>query len=122
MGLINEAVGVGVEIEHAKWIVGSKDLAVSAAGTGQSDATTLTAAATLLTTVASSTGVKPHADIPVDSVMRVYNGGANPVLIYPPSGGQLNNKTVNTGTVSVASGKGATLTRLSDVHWGVVSD
>ena len=120
MGLINEAVGVGVEIEHAKWIVGSKNLAVTAAGSSsQTDSTELTSASNVVTTGGANTGVKPHSGIPVDSEMRIYNAVANAILVYPPSGGEINGLGAN-AAATLAQDKGMILTRLSETQWGAV--
>lgn len=119
MGNIAEMAGVGFEIEHAKSIIGSKDLTVSAAGTVQGDATSLTAATNLVTTVAAGAGVIPVSTFPDDSEMRIFNGGANSLLVYPTSGGAINGGSSNTA-VTLAQGEGLVLARLSSTVWAAV--
>lgn len=56
---------------------------VSAAGTTQGTATVLTEMFNIVTTVAAGAGVMVTA-----SYTKVWNGGANSLLVYPPSGAQ----------------------------------
>ena len=119
MGNISEMAGVGFNIEHAKALIGTKALTVSAAGTVQGDATELTAACNLVTTVASGAGVVITSGYPEDSQMRVFNGGANALKIYPPSGGAINNGSAN-AAISLQAGDGVVLARLSSTVWGAI--
>mgnify|MGYP001766522991 CR=1 FL=1 len=122
MGNINNMAGIGFEVEAAKSIVGTIEAAATAAGSTAANAYALKADATLFTTVGSGTGAKLPATAPVGSELRVYNGGANALLVYPPTSGQINNQTATTGTVSIAAGKGALFARLTNIHWGCVRD
>lgn len=63
--------------------------AISAAGTAQGTATALTNALNGIGTVASGAGVVLYAGSAGDCQL-VYNGGANAVKVYPPSGAKIN--------------------------------
>lgn len=78
----------------AQWAgFGETYATASAAGTNQGSATVLTSYATVVTTVASGTGVKLGTDQLV--CWRVCNRGANPLLVYPPTGVSLENLSAN---------------------------
>ncbi len=70
---------------------------VAAAGTTQGTATALTTVNTIVTTVASGSGVR----LPVTPVvsandrLHVANHGANTLAVYPPTSGKLSNNTAN---------------------------
>ena len=64
--------------------------ALSAAGTTQGTATELTAADSEVTTVASGAGVVLSSKLAPGDEQTVFNAGANPLKIYPPSGLQIN--------------------------------
>lgn len=63
---------------------------ISAAGTNQATATQLTAADNEVTTVADGTGVVLSSAISAGDTQSVFNAGANPLKVYPPSGFSLN--------------------------------
>jgi hypothetical protein len=63
---------------------------VSAAGTTQGTATVLTAQFNIVTSVASGTGVKATA-----GYTKIWNAGANALLVYPISGAQLDANGTN---------------------------
>lgn len=71
--------------------------ALTAAGTGQSDALQLTAAINQVTTAAASTGVKLYASPAAGSWQIVYNGGVNPLKVYPQTSGTINGLAANIG-------------------------
>lgn len=71
--------------------------ALTATGTGQSDALQLTAAINQVTTTASGTGVKLYASPAAGSWQLVYNGGANPLLVYPQTSSAINQLSANSG-------------------------
>jgi len=94
---------------------------LTAAGTGANDALQLTADFNVLTTVASSTGAK-LPDVEVGSAVIVVNGGANALLVYPPTSGQLNNQTATSGGRTIGAGKAGVFVRGSAVHWAAIGD
>ena len=69
--------------------------AVSAAGTTQITATELTAADSEVTTVASGAGVVLSSKLAPGDEQTVFNSGANPLKIYPPSGFKINALSTN---------------------------
>jgi len=68
---------------------------ISAAGATQGTATALTNAVNFLSTVASGTGVVLSSSATAGDSQLVYNGGANPVKVYPPSGASINGLATN---------------------------
>ena len=84
MPLAKDLVQVGFSPGQAGGANGQVAPSVSAAGTTISDATDLSASINYLTTVAASSGVQLYFG-QVGDDMWVFNSGANPVLVYPPS-------------------------------------
>ncbi len=76
--------------------------ALIATGTTQTDALPLFAENNRFATVAAGTGARLPAR-PPGSVIRVRNGGANALLVYPPPGGSVNGGAAN-ASFSVAAG------------------
>ena len=64
---------------------------LTAAGANQGNAYSMTAALNIFTTVAAGTG----AILTSGPVQTVYNGGANPLKVYPPSSAKINNLSLN---------------------------
>lgn len=94
------AAGNSVRYEQvlsANGIKFSVGAALTAAGSGQSDALQLAATINQVTTVAASTGVKLYSGGVAGDIQVVYNGGANPLKVYPQSGATLNQLSANTG-------------------------
>lgn len=81
--------GSGLNSLSVGAIVQDVGTAISAAGTTQGTATALTNTLNGLGTVAAGTGVVLYAGSAGDCQL-VYNGGANPVNVYPPSGARIN--------------------------------
>src|SRR3990167_8189843 len=72
---------------------------ITAAGTIQSDATELTSAVNVVGTVAAGSGVILYRNsVPVDS-QWIFNGGANPLNVYPISGAKINNLATNAAVI-----------------------
>ena len=67
---------------------------LTAAGTTQTDAQLLIGGINHLGTVASGAGVRLNV-CPVGVSQMVYNGGANTLKVYPPSGYNINQLTAN---------------------------
>lgn len=60
---------------------------------------------TIFTTAASNTGARlPLGSSPGD-VFFIANQDSNTMLVFPPTGGALNNGTVNTGSVNLTTKK-----------------
>jgi hypothetical protein len=69
---------------------------ISAAGTTQGTATSLTNATNVLSTVTSGAGCVLLSTAGVGDEQLVFNGGANAVKIYPPSGMKINSLPADT--------------------------
>lgn len=63
---------------------------LTATGTTQADAYVLAAASNAFSTVASGTGAVLYSVTVAGDSQMVYNGGANALKVYPPSGEKLN--------------------------------
>ena len=72
---------------------------ITAAGTTQATATELIAGINMIGTAASGTGVALSPNATPGAFQLVYNGGANPVKVYPPSGGKINSLSTDAGMV-----------------------
>jgi len=70
---------------------------IAAAGTTQGTATTLTGQDNEVSTVSANTGVIVHPLFAPGEEMTVFNAGANPLKVYPPTGLQINALPANTG-------------------------
>lgn len=66
---------------------------IAAAGTTQGTATALTASLNYVSSVSAGTGVVLAGT--VGTSQSVYNGGLNPLKVYPPTGAAINQLTVN---------------------------
>lgn len=97
-------VQTGMWADMAQSVVaGSFASGLSGAGTTQADATAIAADVSMFGTVALNAGAR----LPVDIGEKVvFNGGANPLLVYPPVGGTVNAGAAN-ASFSVAAGKAA---------------
>ncbi len=86
----------GISAGAAKAINGDINATISAAGTTQGTATTLTAGINVITTAGASSGVILGNTERGDEY-DILNLGANAVTVYPPTSGQINNLSANTG-------------------------
>jgi hypothetical protein len=99
-------IATGLPVKQAHAILGTAAAAVTAAGTNQSTATQLTADHNLITACDPGQGVILPAMTFGDEVW-VANGDSDAdLLVYPRTGGKLNNQTANT-PLSVATGRAA---------------
>lgn len=97
--LSHKVFGAGIPGLAVQAICQDVKTGLSAAGTDQSGATELTSATNVVVTVGAGSGVICYSGmVPVDSQL-VFNGGANPLIVYPPVGFKINNLPVNTGVI-----------------------
>lgn len=96
MALAKDVMGGGFSAVAAQAINGAVASSVSAAGTGQSDATLLKASINYVSTVASGAGVQLYDGVIGDSQI-VHNAGANALTVYPPSGDSIQVASANAG-------------------------
>lgn len=94
---------------------------ISAAGTNQGTATELTSADNEVTSVASGSGVVLASLAVAGDAQTVFNGGANPLRVYPPTGQQINSLTANQH-ITLATNTGVLFKKISSSRWfGVLS-
>lgn len=97
-------VGLGIPPEAAKFI-GDVPGAATLAGTTAGGATALAGTLCIVTAASSQTGgILPTHN--VGRTVKVVNTSATAAVIYPPTGGQINGLSANTG-VSVPANKAA---------------
>lgn len=89
-------VGTGVAPSSAQATVGFNDIGVTATGSNsQANSYAIQYSNTFVGTAASGSGVRlPTGASPGDSFF-IYNGGANTLHIYPPTGGVINGGSAN---------------------------
>ena len=96
-------------------LLDSSGLLVVAAGTTQATATLLVNGMNGVLTAASGSGVILNANSLTSDCQVVYNGGANPVKVYPPVGSKINGLPANTA-MSLGTGTTAMFWFLSDTQ------
>ena len=79
--------------------IGYRDTSFSltASGTTQATALELIAQYNEVTTAASGSGVVLNSSLAYGDEQTVYNGGANPLTVYPPTGMKINGLATNAG-------------------------
>lgn len=113
--------GSGFAPAQAQFGVGSVAPNLTAIAGGQAAALLLGDDVNIVTTAAASTGVRlPDSTLaqPGD-ILRVVNYGANALSVFPPTGGRINNGTVNTAN-SLAINTGRTYCCLDGTNWASV--
>ena len=90
---------------------------ISAAGTTQATATLLSAPINEITTAAAGSGVV-LSPVAFGYTVGIYNSGANPVKVYPPTGQQFNGLAANTG-ISLPANTYATFSYVYINRWFV---
>lgn len=94
---------------------------ISAAGTNQGTATALTNADNEVTTVSSGTGVILASTATPGDTQSVFNAGANPLRVYPPSGQKINALPTDQH-ITLAINTGCIFKMVSSTRWfGVLS-
>ena len=88
LSLVPQGAGA-VTVSGSGGVRVSSTISISAAGTTQGTATLLTSAYNGITTVGAGSGVLLKTGVAGDSQV-VFNGGANPVNVYPPTGAHIN--------------------------------
>ena len=82
----HKVMGAGLNTLAVFAITQDTAASVSAAGTTQGTATELTATDNEVSTVAANSGVVLASKLAPGDEQTVYNAGANPLKVYPPSG------------------------------------
>lgn len=96
MALAREIMGGGFSAVGADAIQGGVNLTITAAGTTQGTAASLSTSNNFISTAASGSGVILPAAQQGDWIV-LYNGGANAVIVYPNVGAKINSLTTNGG-------------------------
>lgn len=111
----------GLPTPQALCICKDVSASVSAAGTTQGTATELTAADNEVTTVAASSGVVLSSKLAAGDEQTVFNAGANPLKVYPPSGFKINSLPSN-AAMTLATNTGVLFKCVSTTRvFGVLS-
>lgn len=116
MSTPSELMGLGLPHSLANRIGSEVQTAITAAGTNQATATTLSGGFVEIGTAAASTGVMLNG---FSDVTVIFNGGANTVAVFPPVGSFMNG-TVNAG-FNVTNAKTATFFRSGNRYIGNLS-
>ncbi len=90
--------------------------ALTAAGTNQGTALSVTAGVNVFGTVAAGTGAVLNANQTFGVPQVLYNGGANQLTVYPPSGGKINNLATN-GSIFLAINTAISFWRATTTQW-----
>lgn len=115
MALAQEIMGGGFSSGAADAIQGGVNLTISAAGTTQGTATALKTSNNYISTAAASSGVILPAAMQGDWIV-IYNGGANPVNVYPPTGAKINSLSTN-GAAILAQNTACIYFCFSSTQW-----
>jgi hypothetical protein len=110
-------MGSGTPSGQAGSIIGGTLVGQTATGSTQADAFALSVTNTQFTTVASGTGAIVPSFMQIGDYLRVFNNGANALLVYPITGAAINNGAANAG-FSVAANKSAQFFMLSPTLFG----
>jgi hypothetical protein len=113
-----QVMGAGFSSGQAIAMGGTINAAVSAAGPTQGTATILTAAVNLITTAAANSGVILPQGQPGDEFL-IWNFGANPCYIYPPSTAKINQLAPN-GGASLPINTGIQITQITTTQFVAV--
>ena len=96
-------------------LLDSSGLNVTAAGTTQATATLLINGMNGIKTAAAGSGVILTPNNLTSDCQIVFNGGANPVLVYPPVGSKINSLSTN-GGMTLATNTACVFWWLSDTQ------
>lgn len=116
MATQDKLVKAGMFANTANAVVGDMASALTAAGTTQATALVLVADHNRIGTAALSSGALLRK---VGGMQTVFNGGANPVAVYPPVGGTINSGAAN-AAFSVAATKSAVFISADGVNFVAV--
>jgi hypothetical protein len=110
-------MGSGTSAAQTGALIGGVNAALVATGTTQADALALSVTNSQFSTVASGTGAILPSFMQPGDYCRVFNNGANALLVYPVSGAAINNGATNAG-FSIAANKSAQFFMLSPTLFG----
>lgn len=119
MAIPTRLMGYGASAGLAASLCGGSSPALVAAGNSNANALGLSTEINVVTTTAAGTGVR-LMPVEVGSSIVVSNLGANPLLVYPGAGAQINLLTVTTGGLSVPAGATAMFFGASGTRWAAM--
>lgn len=119
MTTADKLVSVGFHAEASRAITGDQSN-ITATGSTISDAYALNNSVSVITAGAATTGVKLPIASKSDQFIIVNNSGSNKVL-YPPSGGKLNNGTAD-DTAIILIGATAICLCVGTIDYSVLSN
>lgn len=126
MTIKSNVMGLGTPGQTASAIVGGMNANSVGAGTTRTDATLLPLTSNhWIKTAANNSGViLPPGNgsgigMAPGDYMRIYNGDSNTLLVYPPTGGKLNDGTASTGTVSIPTHTSVVCISLDGLNFAV---
>lgn len=127
MTQVARLTGLGMQGQLASNVIGSLSNTQTATGSSsQANSFAIVADITIFTSAASNSGARlpggtgaVYTPAPGDSFV-IANQDANTMLIFPPTGGALNNGTVNTGSVSLTTHKSALCISIDGTNYIVI--
>lgn len=120
MALGHKVFGAGLSGLAVAALCNDAATGLTATGTNQATAYSMTAADNEFTTVDSGTGAVLYAGSAGDE-QTVFNAGSNPLTVYPDSGAKINNLPTNQG-VLIPTNTGCIFKRLSTTRiMGILS-
>lgn len=114
-GLATDMIGLGFPPALAA-LTGESVASITAVGTAQVGAAALTATINQVTTSAGQTAVVLPSGQPVATSVHVYVPSATAALVFPPTGGNINEGAAN-ASFSVAQARIASFVRVSPTKW-----
>ncbi len=119
MALTSDLMGLGMPPALAQLEGVSLPAPLAGVGTAQVGAAPLVSGAFhQATTTAGQTAFRLPADQPLGTFIAFYNASATAALVFPPTGGNVNELATN-ASFSIAQGRLAQFFRLSALKWVV---
>jgi hypothetical protein len=116
IGLSSDMMGLGMPSALANLVGDTIPASVAGVGTAQSGATPLTGTINQVTTASGQTAVVLPSTQPLGTSVNVYVSTATAALVFPPSGGGINEGAAN-ASFSVAQAKFTSFVRVSATKW-----
>lgn len=116
MSIKAKLTGSGTAPLAALNITGTVTTSLTSTGSTQATALLITDDINVVTTTASSTGVRLFEGLSAGDRQEVVNYGANALAVYPPVGGKINNGTLN-ASVSLAANKAGRFTCIDSLNF-----
>ena len=112
-----EILGAGGGAALAQAVSGTRNVAVTAAGSTQAAATSIPSANSVITTCTEAAGGVKLVAKDVGDTFTVINATANNLRVYPPTGGALNGGTTNAPAV-LGAYRGAVFYQYTALNFG----